>query len=80
MDVTFVPAIPDSDLFPVTRPVHLEMAQGAMLEYLHAIGFYGYLHVGRSCPGAQLLFSVFFSYDHDVKGLRGPEIAYGHLV
>lgn len=78
--MAFVPAIPYGHGTPVARPVHLEMAQGAVLEYLHAIGFYGYLYVGRAGPGFQLLLGIFFSYDHDVQGLCGPEIAYGHLV
>ena len=76
----FVPAVPDGYLLPISGPIHLEMAESALLEYLHAIGFYGDLGIGRSSPGAELLFCIFFSHDHDVQGLVGPEIAYGHLM
>ena len=80
MDVPLVPAVPDSDLLPVSRPVHLEMAQCATFKNLHAVGFYSDLHIGTAGPGTQLLFRVFFSHDYDVKGLGGPEIADGHLM
>jgi hypothetical protein len=80
VDVPFVPAVPDGDLLPIPGPVHLEMAQGTLFKYLHAVGFYGDLDVGRSCPGTELLFSIFLSHDHDVQGLVSPEIAYGHLM
>ena len=78
--MALVPAIPYGHGTPVTRPVHLEMAQGAVLEYLHTVGLDRYLGVGTTGPGAELLLGIFFSYDHDEQGLSGPEIAYGHLV
>ena len=78
MDVSFVPAVPDGDLLPISRPVHLEMAERSVFKNLHPIGFYGHLDIGCLGPGTQLLFRIFFSHDHDIKGLSGPEIAYGH--
>ena len=80
MDVSFVPAVPNGDLLPISGPIHLEMAECATLENLHPVGFYSDLGVGSPGPCTQLLFCIFFSYDHDVKGLCGPEIAYGHLM
>ena len=62
------------------RPGHLQHAEAAVFEYLHAIGFYGDLAVGFTSPGLQLLFCVFISHDHYVHGLGGPEIADGHLM
>lgn len=78
--VSFVPDIPDGDLFPVTCPLHLEKAQATLLEYPHAIGIDTYLGIGRLGPRLELLFRVFISYDHDIKGFSSPEIAYGHLM
>ena len=78
--MSFVPGVPDCDIVPALRPGHLEHAETAMFEYLHAVGFYGDLAVGFPRPGLQLLFCVFISHDHNVHGLRGPEIADGHLM
>lgn len=46
VDVSFVPAVPDGHIVPVMRPVHVESAEAALLEDLHAIAFYGHLGAG----------------------------------
>ncbi len=78
MDVSFVPGIPDSDIVISVRPGHLEHTEAALFKYLHAIAFYGNLAVGFTCPGFKQLFRFRISYDNDVQGLCGPEIADGH--
>ena len=78
--MAFVPGIPDCDIVPTMRPGHLQHAKATVFEYLHAIGFYGDLAVGFTCPGFEQLFRFGISYDNNVQGLRGPEIADGHLM
>ena len=51
-DVTFVPGIPDCHAVPIVFPGNGEMVKAAVLEYLHAIVFYGGLDVVGSCPFA----------------------------
>lgn len=58
----------------------MEQTETSLFKYFHAIGFDRDLSIGRFGPGLQQLFCIFFSYDHYVQGLGGPEIAYGHLV
>jgi hypothetical protein len=77
--VTFVPGIPDRDLFPIAGPGHLEHAEAALFKYLHAVIFYRYLYIGRAGPVSQNGFGILFPHDDDVKGLRGPEVADSHL-
>ena len=49
--MAFVPGVPDGDIVPTMRPGHLQHAEAAVFEYFHAIGFYGDLAVGFTCPG-----------------------------
>ena len=76
----FIPGIPDRHVVITVCPVHAEQAETALLEYLHAVGFYGDLGVGTLGPVFQQLFCVFFSYYDDVQGLAGPEITDGHSM
>ena len=48
--MAFVPGVPDGDIVPTMRPGHLQHAETAVFEYLHAIGFYSDLAVGFSSP------------------------------
>ena len=48
--MAFVPGVPDRDIVPTMRPGHLQHAETAVFEYLHAIGFYSDLAVGFSSP------------------------------
>lgn len=75
-----VPAVPDGDIFPGMWPIHVESAEAALLEYLHAIAFYGDLSAGCFGPGFEHVFGVSVAHYHYVQSLCGPEIAYGHLM
>ena len=80
IDVALVPGVPDGHVVIAMAPGHLEHAKAALLEYLHPVAFDRDLAVAGLGPGLQQLFSVFLPHDHEIQGLAGPEIAYGHLV
>ena len=78
--MTLVPGVPDGHVFISVGPGHLEHAEAALLEHLHPVAFDRYLAVAGLGPSLEQVFSVFLPHDHEIQGLAGPEIAYGHSV
>lgn len=78
--MAFVPAIPDNNVFVTVVPGHLEHAEAALFKDFHPVAFDRYLAVAGFGPSTEQLFSIFLPHDHEIQGLAGPEVAYGHSV
>ena len=68
------PTVPNGDIVPVVRPMHLKQSKATLFKYFHTVVFYG-----NSCskflrPSTKQGLGIFISHNYQIQSLAGPKI------